>query len=97
VHDVHIISAGDTMINGSYVTIPQLAKLLGVSRIAIYKRVKKGQIPATKIGRMYVITDKTIANILGKEVTETGKKQIDAAIDKTVREYGEVLKKLGRE
>ncbi len=80
-----------------YLTIPELAKLLGVSRIAIYNRVKKGQIPATKIGRTYIITDQTIANILGKGVTRGGKKRIDAAVRKTVREYGEVLKQLGKE
>ena len=85
------------MANEKYITIPELAKLLGVSRIAIYNRVKKGQIPATKIGRTYIITDQTIANILGKKVTRTGKKRIDAAVRKTVREYGEVLKKLGKE
>jgi excisionase family DNA binding protein len=85
------------MINENYVTIPQLARLLGVSRIAIYKRVKKGEIPATKIGHAYVITDKTVASILGNEVTEADKRRIDAAIHKTVREYGEVLKKLGKE
>ncbi|MFQ5992863.1 MAG: helix-turn-helix domain-containing protein, partial [Nitrospiraceae bacterium] len=45
------------MTREKYITIPELAKLLGVSRIAIYNRVKKGQIPATKIGRTYVITD----------------------------------------
>jgi len=84
------------MVNEKYVTIPELAKLLGVSRIAIYKRVKKGQIPATKIGRTYVITDRTIADILGKKVTEKGKKRIDAAVRKTVREYGEVLRQLGK-
>ena len=85
------------MAKENYMTIPELAELLGVSRIAIYKRVKKGQIPATKIGRTYVITDKTIAHILGKRVTERGKRQIDAAVHKAVREYGEVLKKLGKE
>jgi len=85
------------MANEKYITIPELAKLLGVSRIAIYNRVKKGQIPATKIGRTYVITDKTITNILGKGVTSGGKKRIDAAVRKTVREYGEVLKQLGKE
>ena len=85
------------MVNEKYITIPELAKLLGVSRIAIYKRVKKGQIPATKIGRTYVITDRTIADILGKKVTEKGKKRIDAAVRKTVREYGEVLRQLGKE
>ena len=85
------------MTNEKYITIPELAKLLGVSRIAIYKRVKKGQIPAVKIGRTYVITDMTIANILGKRVTKRGKKQIDAAVRKIVLEYGEVLKQLGKE
>jgi excisionase family DNA binding protein len=85
------------MANEKYITIPELAKLLGVSRIAIYNRVKKGQIPATKIGRIYVIRDQTIANILGKEVTRRGKERIDAAVRRTVREYGEVLKQLAKE
>ncbi|MDY6989671.1 MAG: helix-turn-helix domain-containing protein [Thermodesulfobacteriota bacterium] len=44
-------------------TVPELAKLLGVSRIAIYNQAKKGEIPATKIGRTYVITNQSIANI----------------------------------
>ena len=85
------------MVSEKYLTIPELAKLLGVSRIAIYNRVKKGQIPAIKIGRTYVITDQEIAGILGKEVTTKGKKWIDAAVRKTVQEYGEVLKRLGKE
>ena len=85
------------MAREKYITIPELAKLLGVSRIAIYKRVKKGQIPATKVGRTNVITDQTIATILGKEATKRGKEQIDAAVRKTVREYGEVLKQLANE
>ena len=78
-----------------FITIPQLAQLLGVSRITIYNRVKKGQIPATRVGRSYIINDKIIAQIMGKKVSEKGKKEIDAAIDKTVKEYGEVLKQLG--
>jgi excisionase family DNA binding protein len=80
-----------------YITIPQLARLLGVSRIAVYNRVRKGQIPDTRIGRIYVITDRTIKDILGKQVTANGRKRIDAAVLRTVREYGEVLKRLGGE
>lgn len=86
-----------TVTTEKYITIPELAKLLGVSRIAIYNRVKKGDIPATKIGRTYVITDQTVADILSKKVTAERKKRIDAAVDRTVREYGEVLKRLGKE
>ncbi len=85
------------MINEKYITIPRLAELLGVSRIAVYKRVKKGEIPAIRIGRIYVITDRTVNRILGKKLTEKGKRRIDEAVKRTVREYGEVLKKLGRE
>jgi len=85
------------MADEKYITIPELAKLLGVSRIAIYNRVKKGQIPATRIGRTYVIKDQTITNILGKGVTRRGKERIDAAVRRTVREYGEVLKRLAKE
>ena len=80
-----------------HITIPRLAERLGVSRIAIYRRVKKGQIPATRIGRTYVITDETVADILGSEVKESGKKRIDDAVRRTVREYGAVLKQLGKE
>ena len=80
-----------------YITIPELAKLLGLSRIAVYQRVKKGQIPATKIGKMYVITDKTVAEVLGKKVSEKGKARIDSAVQRTVKEYGDVLKQLSKE
>jgi hypothetical protein len=41
--------------------------------------------------------DQEIADILGKEATREGKKRIDAAVRKTVQEYGEVLKRLGKE
>lgn len=80
-----------------YMTIPELAEVLGISRIAVYNRVKKGQIPAIRIGKTYGITDKTVAEILGDKLTDRGKARIDAAVRRTVQEYGEVLKQLGRE
>ncbi len=82
------------MTKEKYITIPRLAELLGVSRISIYKKVKKGQIPAIRIGRNYAITDQTIAQVLGEELSEKRKRQIDAAIKKTVEQYGEVLREL---
>lgn len=38
-----------------YISIPDYARELGVSRITVYNRVKSGQIPARKVGRNYVI------------------------------------------
>ncbi len=83
------------MTKEKYITIPRLAELLGVSRISIYKKVKKGQIPAIRIGRNYAITDQTIAQVLGEELSAKEKRQIDTAITKTVEQYGEVLRELG--
>lgn len=85
------------MKKSGYVTIPQLAKILGVSRIAVYKKVKKGQIKAVRIGRAYAIPEKHVLSILGKALGPGDKRQIDAAVKKTVQEYGQVLKLLGRE
>ena len=85
------------MVNQKYITIPKLAELLGLSRIEVYRRVRKGQIKAEKIGRMYVIKDKEVAYILGKKLTAKDKGQIEKAVKKAVKEYGEVLRKLGEE
>jgi len=65
------------MENNKYITIPQMAKILGLSRIAVYKKVKKGEIEAIRIGRNYAIHKKSVANILGKDLKEKDKNEID--------------------
>ena len=85
------------MKKSEYISIPQLARILGLSRVAVYKKVKKGQIKAVRIGRTFAIPQKYVANILGKALAEEDKRQIDSAVKKTVKEYGQVLKLLGSE
>ena len=85
------------MKNNKYITIPQLADVLGMSRIAVYKKVKKGEIEAIRIGRNYAVPKKSVVNILGRDLKDKDKKEIDKAVKKTLEEYGEVLKRLGRE
>lgn len=85
------------MKKSGFITIPQLAKILGISRIAAYRKVKKGQIKAVRIGRNFAIPQKQIAAILGKTLRSEDKKQIDDAVKKTVKEYGRTLKLLGSE
>lgn len=80
-----------------YITIPELAKLLRISRVAVFKKVKSGEIVAEKIGRNYAIPRHYVDRIMGKVLTDRDKKNIKAAVEKTVREYGEVLRLLGRE
>ena len=80
-----------------YLTIPELAKLMGLSRGAVFKRVRQGKIKALKIGRNYAIPQEAIGKILGTKLTSARKKQVTNAIKKTLKEYGETLKLLGNE
>lgn len=84
-----------------YISIAELSKLLGISRIAVFNRVKKGQIPAEKIGRSYAVLMEDVSDIVnGKKINilnEEGKKEIKKAVEKVVKEYGETLKLLGKE
>lgn len=53
------------MNTSKYITTPQLAKILNISRIAVYKKVKKGEIRAIRIGRNFAIPRKYVTDILG--------------------------------
>jgi excisionase family DNA binding protein len=83
-----------------YISTTELAKMLKISRVAVFNRIKKGQIPAEKIGRNYIISMEVVDEIIhGKSLvlTEEKKEIIKKAVEKTVKEYGETLKLLGKE
>lgn len=86
--------------NTKYVSIAELAKMLGISRVAVYKKVKKGQVPAVQIGRSYAISMEDVNEMLQNSnsiLTEDKKKEINKAVEKVVAEYGETLRLLGKE
>jgi predicted DNA-binding transcriptional regulator AlpA len=78
-------------------SIPQLARELGVSRVSVWHKVKTGQIPAQKIGGRYVVRARDADVILGRALTEEHRVRIHDAVGRVVKEYGPVLKKLSRE
>lgn len=83
------------------ISITELAKLLGISRVAVFNKIKKGQIPAEKVGKVYVIPFAKVADIVQKAdtgvLTEEKKKDLNVAVDRVVKEYGETLRLLGQE
>lgn len=85
------------MKNQKYLTITELAKLLGISRVAVFKKIKKGEIKAEKIGRMFVIPKNEFEVILGKTLSESQKRIIQAGIKKTIKDYRKTLELLGSE
>ena len=80
-----------------YISIPELAKILGLSRIAVYKQVKSGKIKAMRIGRNYAIPERYLKQILGEELSESQREKIKQAVKRTLSDYGDVIKRLGQE
>jgi len=84
-----------------YVSVAELAKRLGISRVAVFKKIQKGQISAEKIGRSYAISIEQANEIVGGTndniLTEEKKVEIKKAVEKAVQEYGETLRLLGKE
>lgn len=84
-----------------FISVAELAKMLGISHVAVFKRIKKGQIPAQRVGRSYVISMEDVSYLVhGTEsniLTEAKKEEIENAVEKVVKEYGETLKLLGKE
>ena len=80
-----------------FLSTTEVALLLGISRQAVFKKIKAGEIKAKKVGRNFVIEEKYLPEILGKTLTKAKKRAIEDAVKKTIREYGETLKLLGQE
>lgn len=80
-----------------FITTTELAKMLGISRIAVFKKIKSGKIKAVKAGRNFVIDEQDLSEILEGSLSDSRKKEIKGAVDKVINDYGETLKLLGRE
>lgn len=83
--------------NKNYYTVKELADILGVSRIAVFKKIKNGQIKAEKAGRNYIIFEKDIKDIIYDELTDKNKNEIGKGVTKVIKEFGDTLKMLGNE
>ena len=75
----------------------ELAEMLGVSRIAVFKKIRSGKIKAEKIGRNYVIPKEEVESIFGLFISEDRRREIEDVVKKTISEYGKTLRLLGKE
>lgn len=84
-------------LHSDHLSSQELADLLGISHVAVYKKIKKGQLKAKKVGRNYVIDAGDVSDLVAGKFTEKMRNEIETAVAKVVKEYGETLKLLGRE
>ncbi|KKS06982.1 MAG: hypothetical protein A2418_01080 [Candidatus Brennerbacteria bacterium RIFOXYC1_FULL_41_11] len=80
-----------------FFTTTQLAKILGISRIAVFKRIKAGKIDAIKDGRDFLIPINSIKEISGHDLKSEEKELIEKSVERIVKQYGEALRLLGEE
>ena len=80
-----------------FISTTELATLMGISRIAIFQKIQQGHIPAKKVGRNFIIAKKDVAYLFGRSLRASDKADIQAAVKKVVKEYGQTLKLLAKE
>jgi excisionase family DNA binding protein len=82
--------------NKEYLTTTQAAKILGISRMQMLRKVKAGEIKAIRAGRNFLIAKEEL-NPIFKPATKREMDTVDQGVEKVIKEYGDVLKKLGKE
>lgn len=76
-----------------FLTTSEAAKLLGVSRIAVFQQIKEGKLPAKKMGKMYFIKLEDL-QLPSTPLNEKGKESLNQSVDKVIDDYGETLRLL---
>ena len=80
-----------------YLTVKEAADILGISRIAVFKKIKTGVLPAEKIGRNYAVPKSELKDFIPSKLSEDLKGRIAEGVERVVREYKETLVRLGKE
>lgn len=83
--------------NKKYYTVQELADILGISRIAVFNRIKRGSLKAEKIGRNYIIYEGDIGDLLSSNMTDKTKAEIEKGVSKVLKDYRETIELLGKE
>jgi len=80
-----------------YLSTTEAALLLGISRQAVFKKIKAGAIKARKIGRHFVINKRDLAESLSNAITKSIKKEMERAALGVIEKYSDIVKSLGEE
>ena len=77
-----------------FISTTEAAKILGVSRVTLFNKIKSGEIKATKVGRNYIISKEEIMKLAENRLSDGGKDLIEQGVDRVIKEYGKTLELL---
>jgi len=75
----------------------EIARILNLSRVSVFNRIKLGKIKASKVGRNFVITHDSLLEALGKKLGKVKKEEIERAVDKAMEDYEKTFRLLSKE
>ncbi len=81
----------------NYYSTIEAAKILHMSRIGVFKRIKSGKIKADRAGKNYIISHESLSEALGNSLGQEKKEGIERALRKGLKEYKNTFKLLGKE
>lgn len=85
------------MTEKDFLSTAELAKILRISRVAVFNKIKEGKIKAIKVGRSFIIEKKDLGEIIGTVLKDSEKQEIEKTVKKMLKEYGETIRLLGKE
>lgn len=78
-------------------SVKEVADLLGIDRVTVFRWIKSGKQKATKVGKAYVISIDDLPHHLLGSLSEDKKEQIKEAVTLALKEYGETFRALAKE
>ncbi|MBI4260154.1 MAG: helix-turn-helix domain-containing protein [Actinobacteria bacterium] len=64
--------ARDSFYQARFVTVSEVAQLMRVSRMTVYRLINQGELPAVRVGRGYRLREDEVHHYLNQRYTEAG-------------------------
>ena len=58
--------------NGTFLTVAEVADIMRVSKMTVYRLVHAGELPAVRVGRSFRVHDQAVSEYLGSSVYIAG-------------------------
>lgn len=58
--------------NGTFLTVAEVADLMRVSKMTVYRLVHSGELPAVRVGRSFRVHEQAVEEYLGASIYDAG-------------------------
>lgn len=55
-----------------FLTVAEVAELMRVSKMTVYRLVHSGELPAIRFGRSYRVPESAVAEVMNKPISDVG-------------------------